>query len=169
MRQRLDLERCGGELSAPREHEVTLEIGELKSEGAGQDLAAGRGLESSNELNGGYTNILSWEVRPGPVNRRSIGRGKDKPFERSSNLTRVTNRPPGPKRVAEIRFERRSCVYGVFSVELNGDDVGEDSPRTKGDELIGEMHRATGRVHGYRVEPRANNAAPRLVLGMRGV
>ena len=168
MRQRLDRERRGGELSAPREHEVTLEIGELKSEGAGQDLAAGR--ESPDELNGGYTNILSWEVRPGPVSQRSAGRGKNEPFERSSNLTPVTDRPPGPKRVTEIRCERRPCECGVFSVERNGENVGEGSPRTKGDELIGEMYRGTiAHVHTYRVEPSADYAAPRLVLGMRGV
>jgi len=165
--QRLDPDRCGGEGPAPRQHDCSSKIGELKSEGAGQNLAAGGRLDSPNDLNSGYTNILSWVERPVSGWRR-VGRSIDEPFERGSNLASVTYRLPRPEGVAEIGCERRPCESGVFAVERNGDGVGEDSPGTKGGELCGERHRATGRVNIYRDNPRADNTTL-LVLSVRGV
>src|SRR5262245_50650781 len=78
--QRLDLETRGGERSAPRQHNCSLKIGELKSVGARQGLAALGSLKSPRDLNGGFTNILAWEKRPVSC-RRSVGTSKDEPFE----------------------------------------------------------------------------------------
>ena len=63
-RQRLNIDTRGGERSAPRQHVCSIKIGELKSVGAQQDIAALGSLESSSDLNSGLTNILAWEKRP---------------------------------------------------------------------------------------------------------
>ena len=173
--QRLDLNTRGGERSASRQHDCSLKVGELKSEGAGEGLAVCSILESPSEFNSGLTNILS-RVEGTVSCRWSVGACIEEPFERSGKLIRVVaGRLPGAERVAEIHRERRQGPRksGAFSTEGKVDGVGEDSPGMKRGQLGGERLRPGRRVHIYCNDPGAGNTTltltTLLALGGCGV